>query len=308
MDNLNPLVSVIIPNYNHARYLEQRLDSVFNQTYQNFEVIVLDDCSTDNSLEIIEKYKGNPHLSRIVVNETNTGSPFKQWNKGIGLANGELVWIAESDDYCELNMLEELVKAFEEKNNVALAFSSYVMFDDEGGKYVPPAHGTQYYSGDAFVSRWMTQECVVKNASGAIFRKSALAYVTDEYLRYKQCGDYMFWTMLAGTGAVAFVNKNLTYFRISSGSVTSRNISSGLFAFENKTIYDFICERYRPGWLARQIALASHHLNYLQCPFESEEVRGRILSYWGIANRSVCIDKRLLWLFSKMRVHFGVLL
>ena len=82
-----PLVSVIIPNYNHAQYLEQRLDSVFNQTYQNFEVIFLDDCSTDNSLEVIEKYKGNPHLSRIVVNETNSGSPFKQWDKGIGLGS-----------------------------------------------------------------------------------------------------------------------------------------------------------------------------------------------------------------------------
>jgi len=80
---MNPLVSIIIPNYNHARYLEQRLDSVFNQTYQNFEVIILDDCSTDNSLEIIEKYKDNPHLSLVVVNETNSGSSYKQWDNGI---------------------------------------------------------------------------------------------------------------------------------------------------------------------------------------------------------------------------------
>ena len=77
-----PLVSIIIPNYNHARYLKQRLESIFNQTYQNFEVIFLDDCSTDNSSDIIEQYKDNPHLSQIVVNETNSGSPFKQWNKG----------------------------------------------------------------------------------------------------------------------------------------------------------------------------------------------------------------------------------
>ena len=86
----NPLVSVIVPNYNHARYLKQRLDTVFNQTYQNFEVIILDDKSTDNSLEIINQYKDNPHLSQIVVNEQNSGSPFKQWDKGIKLAKGEL--------------------------------------------------------------------------------------------------------------------------------------------------------------------------------------------------------------------------
>ena len=100
-----PFVSVIIPNYNHAQYLEQRLDSVFGQTYPNYEVIFLDDCSKDNSLEVINRYKNNPHLSQIVVNETNYGNTFKQWDKGINLAKGEIIWIAESDDYCELTML-----------------------------------------------------------------------------------------------------------------------------------------------------------------------------------------------------------
>ena len=100
-----PLVSVIIPNFNHAPYLEQRLESVFNQTYQNFEVIILDDHSTDNSMEIIMRYKDNPHVSHIIENDINSGKVFKQWNKGFHLAKGELIWIAESDDFCELNML-----------------------------------------------------------------------------------------------------------------------------------------------------------------------------------------------------------
>ena len=73
MKDKNPLVSVIIPNYNHDHYLKQRLDSVFNQTFQNFEVILLDDCSIDNNFEIVEQYKENPHLSQIVVNETISG-------------------------------------------------------------------------------------------------------------------------------------------------------------------------------------------------------------------------------------------
>ena len=77
---MTPLISVIIPNYNHARYLEQRLDSVFNQTYPNFEVIILDDHSTDNSLEIINRYKDDPNLSQIIINDTNSGSVFKQWD------------------------------------------------------------------------------------------------------------------------------------------------------------------------------------------------------------------------------------
>ena len=81
-----PLVSIIIPNYNHAQYLEKRIDTVLNQTYQNIEVIILDDQSTDNSLEVIKKYRNHPKIAQIVVNERNTGNPFKQWDKGIRLA------------------------------------------------------------------------------------------------------------------------------------------------------------------------------------------------------------------------------
>lgn len=79
---MNPLVSVLIPNYNHSIFLEERIQSVLNQKYQNFEVIILDDCSTDNSKNVIDKYKHNPKISHIIYNEINSGSTFKQWNKG----------------------------------------------------------------------------------------------------------------------------------------------------------------------------------------------------------------------------------
>lgn len=91
-------VSVIIPNYCHARFLNQRIDSVLNQTYSDYEVIILDDCSTDNSREIIESYRNHPKISHIVYNEKNSGSTFIQWEKGFELARGEYIWIAESDD------------------------------------------------------------------------------------------------------------------------------------------------------------------------------------------------------------------
>lgn len=82
----HPLVSVIVPNYNHARFLEERMESVLGQTYQNIEVIILDDCSTDNSREVIEKYRNNPKVAKIVYNDANSGSPFRQWKKGMELA------------------------------------------------------------------------------------------------------------------------------------------------------------------------------------------------------------------------------
>src|ERR1700738_3854186 len=107
-----PRVSVVIPNYNHARYLRQRVDSVLQQSYQDFEVILMDDCSTDDSRIVISEYANDPRI-RISLNEKNSGSAFKQWNKGVGLARGEYVWIAESDDYADPHLLETLVSRLE---------------------------------------------------------------------------------------------------------------------------------------------------------------------------------------------------
>src|SRR5690348_1753899 len=104
-----PKVSVIIPNYNHAQYLNQRIDSVLKQTYSDFEVIILDDYSIDNSRDIIEQYRTNKKVSAIIYNEINSGNPFQQWDKGIQLAQGEYIWFAESDDWCELNLLETVM-------------------------------------------------------------------------------------------------------------------------------------------------------------------------------------------------------
>ena len=73
----SPKVSVIIPNYNHSTFLTERIDSILNQTYQDFELIILDDCSIDNSVSIIESYRNNEHVTHIVLNEQNTGSTFK---------------------------------------------------------------------------------------------------------------------------------------------------------------------------------------------------------------------------------------
>ena len=108
----NPLVSVIIPNYNHAKFLKERIESVLNQTYKNFEIIILDDKSTDDSVGIIKQYADNNYVKHILINEKNSGSPFRQWLKGFELAKGELIWIAESDDSCENSFLYTLVSEF----------------------------------------------------------------------------------------------------------------------------------------------------------------------------------------------------
>ncbi len=98
---MSPIVSVIIPNYNYSAFLKQRIDSVLQQTFNDIEVIILDDNSSDNSKDVIESYRGEPHVSHIVYNEENSGSTFKQWRKGFDLARGEFIWIAEADDFAD---------------------------------------------------------------------------------------------------------------------------------------------------------------------------------------------------------------
>src|SRR6516225_11041136 len=112
MSTTMPKVSVIVPNYNHARYLRERIDSVLGQTYRDFEVILLDDCSTDESRVIISEYAAHPKV-RIEFNAKNSGSTFKQWNKGVRMSRGTYVWIAESDDYADTRFLERLVSVLE---------------------------------------------------------------------------------------------------------------------------------------------------------------------------------------------------
>ena len=89
-------VSVIMPNYNHAPYLKERMDSILWQDYPDLEVILLDDASTDNSVSILNEYTNHPRVKTLVVNDTNSGNPFLQWQRGLQEATGEYVWIAES--------------------------------------------------------------------------------------------------------------------------------------------------------------------------------------------------------------------
>ena len=123
-----PKVSVIVPNYNHAPYLQQRLDSIVNQTFRDFEVIVLDDASTDNSREVIETYAGDPSF-RFLFNETRKGSAFKQWQKGLERARGEYIWFAESDDCASPHFLGKLLPILENDKSLGLVYCQSYLVD-----------------------------------------------------------------------------------------------------------------------------------------------------------------------------------
>jgi len=262
---MNPFVSVIIPNYCHARYLDERIQSVLNQTYQNFEVIILDDCSPDNgaSRTVIEKYRENLHVSHIVYNESNSGSTFKQWEKGINLAKGELIWIAESDDKCLPTLLEKLVRQFDENENLALAFCKTVAFTDDGKKNrldPLPLSSTRVFESRELISQHMTQGCPMLNASACLFKKDIALKIDKQYMNFRGAGDRMLWTEISEYGDVAVVNEWLNYMRFHPHNSTKKYYNDGTNQKEDKIVLDYI---YNGGYITfKRYKLLRH--NYVK--------------------------------------------
>lgn len=251
-----PKVSVVIPNYNHARFLRRRIESVLEQTYPDFEVILMDDFSTDESHEIISEYAKDRRV-RIEFNEENSGSTFKQWNKGVRLARGEYVWIAESDDYADERLLERLAAMVEQDEAVTFAYcrSYRVTIEDQrdgmADSYLDgwhPDHWRQDFCVDGH------EECrnyflltnPVPNASAVVFRKAAYERVggADESMR--TCGDWKLWAALALAGKVAHSGEALNYFRFHERSVRKQTEQVGLDTAENLQVVRWILERVKP--------------------------------------------------------------
>ncbi len=295
----NPLVSVIIPNYNHARFLYQRIQSVLNQTYQNFELIILDDKSSDNSREVIETYRKDPHVSHIVYNDENSGSTFKQWHKGFGLAKGDLIWIAESDDYCEVNLLEELVKEFCKYNNLVIAYSTLKIVNENGEQLNDnKIWRNQHYSGRHYIKHYLALANFIENASCAVFRKEALKNVRPNFMQYVGAGDYLFWVELAQQGSISIINKQLSCFRRHPGVVTDIRDADGTNMSADAEIYKYIKRKYHICWLRNRLVYAYHANRYSYVKFINPEIRDKTNMTWKIDNNKTIINRFLLRLFN----------
>ena len=213
------MVSVIVPNYNHAKFLKERLDSIFSQTFQDFELIILDDCSTDNSREIIESYRNTQNVS-IHYNSKNSGSPFKQWKKGIKAAKGEYIWIAESDDVAEPNFLETMVQKLKAGHGLAYCRSGDI--NENGGKK------SDFFWADGLdEKRWksdfknegvkeirdfLVYRNTIPNASACVFEKKQ-APLDCGFDKMRFCGDWLFWIKLLEKTIVSYSSETLSHFR-----------------------------------------------------------------------------------------------
>jgi len=216
------LVSIIIPNYNHSKYLQQRIDSVLNQTFQDIEVIILDDCSTDDSKEIIEQYRNHPKVAAIIYNEINSGTTFKQWNKGFGLAKGEYIWIAESDDWADSKFLETLIPEIEKDKQLGLIFCDSYLIEQNGDIRKEPVNTTvegYYNDGKQEIIKNFIDGTAINNVSAVVFRKEKVLEAALAPENFKLAGDWFFYVKLLLISDIRFVATKLNYFRQHQQSV-----------------------------------------------------------------------------------------
>ncbi|MFC5702033.1 glycosyltransferase family 2 protein [Cohnella faecalis] len=244
-------VSVVIPNYNYEKYLRERLDTVFNQTFPVYEILFLDDASSDNSVSLFREYAaGNPRKQtaiRAFVNSSNSGSVFKQWMKGISLATGDYIWIAEADDSCSDVFLEKMMESFEADDQVVLSYAQSKQSDEDGQVY---ADDYTDYTNDIDMEKWKSSyirkgldeirdtlviKNTIPNVSGVVFKKFDIQEVEHRVTRYRIVGDLFFYVWLLQKGNIAYNHHSLNNHRRHSNSVA--------FKIDNKhVLYQEIVE------------------------------------------------------------------
>lgn len=289
-------VSVVIPNYNYENYIEERIDSILMQTYPIHELIILDDCSTDNSVNKIEEIiKKHPDVNiKFVKNEKNSGSVFSQWQKAFSLSTGDYVWIAEADDSCSHYFLENVMRGFESPN-VILSYAESMRID-ENNKIISSScrdwmlavssvkwNKSYINSGINEIQNALAICNTIPNVSAVVFKKSNQVEIIEEAKKFKISGDWYIYYKLLSNGDIAYCSKSLNYFRKHSKS-TSTVVSRELEIRELLTIQSEIRKN---------------------CHLNSNQIHKQSFRYGGIINEtsnefkeevSSMIAKKIAWI------------
>ncbi len=251
-------ISVVVPNYNYEEYMPARLGSVFEQTYPVFETIVLDDCSTDNSAEVIEAFAEEANrVIRFMPASENGGNVFKAWTKGLEKSRGDMVWIAEADDLSHSEFLAKSQASFNEETVMSFCDSVQIGTDDEelakSYDYYYRLVDSELFSNDFrlegvdFIKRAMAVRNVIMNVSSVLWDADSLRYAmktvgTDLY-EDKLVGDWhLYLTLLAKKGAsVAYIAESLNTHRRHQSSVT-HSLDEDRHLQEIESMHALVCQ------------------------------------------------------------------
>jgi glycosyltransferase involved in cell wall biosynthesis len=223
------LVSIVVTSYNHARFLARRMDSLILQTYPHIEILVIDDCSTENNVEILRRYEAHPSV-RLVLRQQNAGL-VPVMNQGIEMASGEFILIAQCDDDCDPRMVERLVGALTRQPTAGMAFCRSLMVDEQDRvvgndfsvrerSFRSRCAADTLLSG-AEMSRFLLTACVIPNLSALLMRRACLATVGNLSGAFAVCVDWELFFRVAARYDVAYVAEPLNRFRQHENTIRS---------------------------------------------------------------------------------------
>ena len=213
-NRVSGLVSVIMPSFNTEKYINDSINSVLRQTYDNFELIIVDDCSSDNSVEVIKKY-GDFRI-RLIVNTSNKGAAFSR-NRALRESKGEWIAFLDSDDIWEPNKLEEQIK-FMIESNCWFSYTDYKEFKDNVDNCVAIVSGPDRITKiDMYKYCWPGCLTVMYNAEKlGIVQASAV----------NKNNDYAMWLCLIKQSNCVRLSQVLAKYRRSrEGSLSSDKIT-----------------------------------------------------------------------------------
>jgi glycosyltransferase involved in cell wall biosynthesis len=282
----SPRVSVLIPTYNYARYLPEAIESVLEQDFQDFELIIVDDCSTDNTREVVKPFCARDPRVRFAVNTTNLGM-VNNWNHCLNQARGEYIKFLFGDDKLwHPQALSKMVGLMERHPSAVLAATARPILD-ENSKVVdiwrPLAEGC--HNGRKVIETCLMQngKNVVGEPSAVLFRKRDVPRGFDA--RYQQLVDVEMWFHLLERGDLAYTREALCAFRCHTLQQTERNTASGL-GWEEHAL--FLSDYAVQPWLPRRVVFPilfhlrrSRRKNPSLASPELAEREHRLTDRWG---------------------------
>ena len=249
-------VSVIVPNYNYAGYLPERFRSILDQSVRPREVIFIDDASEDDSVEVARSiFELSDIPYRVEINETNVG-PYANWKKGLALAKGAFVWIAEADDSCEPEFLETVMAPAEAAEEVVISYTQSRKIDSAGNTVSPDSLA---HTDEISASKWKSSHVelgvrevvdalvyrnTIPNVSACVMKRPAAVEACSVLDSYRYCGDWAFYARMLRKGWIAYNHRSLNAFRRHEKSQTRRTFQSEDFIVEVARVRETICREF----------------------------------------------------------------
>lgn len=213
-----PLISICIPNYNYEKFIGETIESVLAQTYENFELIIVDNGSTDNSVEIINSY--NDERIKLYQNETNIPL-YQNINKAQLLANGEFIAVLHSDDKYEPDFLEEIIAAYQRyPEQKVFVTGVYLLHHQENKIITQHAFQKEGLKHRLKVLLRLTMGNNIGNGVNVVYHRECIKKAGMFSDEYKYAADYDLWFRLGELYDFVYIRKNLAYYRIHDSNLS----------------------------------------------------------------------------------------